>query len=354
MISINCILRIEGRSRRINISDYTKTPEFGQLTWFIFSALFLDIHNNMIHTQEKDERIANYEANILLLRLVRIVILLIILDSLLAFLAPYTKIIPPFGSAVIFEKYVSPFVKKVFPMEIAGVDFTRGIIIVPAFILYCVLGSLIQNSKKQIANLKLKKEYKTWRIERDLPKGMKVLTTMDEKFKKLSSSTKEEREELIQTYTEMKKKLDAMAKHLAFLSIDVVDSTGLKEGEAKEVVELDFKKYKHFVEGILGTNGCLKSTWTPDGVMCCFPTVDAAVKTARDVIAGLEYFNQRAKGIKRDFRVRCGINAGSVYFAEAIPLEEMSDRVIDIAGHMQKNALPNSIYVAKSVIEATQ
>jgi hypothetical protein len=55
--------------------------------------------------------------------------------------------------------------------------------------------------------------------------------------------------------------------------------------------------------------------------------------------------------MKRDFVVRCGINAGYVYFDESIPLEEMSDRAIDIAGHMQKHAPPNSICIAKPAIE---
>lgn len=309
----------------------------------------------MAQVQEKDsEKIANYEANIFLLRLVKIVILVVIFDSLLAFLATYIKFIPSFGSAHIFEKYISPFFHHIFPTEIAGVDLTRWIIILPALILYFMTGGKIQYYKHAIFNLRFKKESKTWRIERDLPKSLKALSAMDEKLKKLPSAAKEEREELIKMYTEAKKKLEAMTNYLAFLSIDVVDSTGLKEGEEKEIVELDFKKYKHFVENILSANDCLKSTWTPDGVMCCFTTVDAAVKTAREVITGLEYFNQRAKVIKRNFKVRCGINAGSVYFNESIPLEEMSDHVIDIAGHMQKNAPPNAIYIAKPVIEAAQ
>ncbi|MFH0787933.1 MAG: hypothetical protein V2B13_10010 [Pseudomonadota bacterium] len=145
-----------------------------------------------------------------------------------------------------------------------------------------------------------------------------------------------------------------MRNYLAFLSIDVVDSTGLKEGEEKEIIELDFKKYKQFVDNILSANDSLKSTWTPDGVMCCFATVDAAIKTAKEVITSLEFFNQRAKTIKKDFKVRCGINAGSVYFTESQPMEEMSDHVIDIAGHMQKHALHSSIFIAKPLVETAE
>lgn len=49
--------------------------------------------------------------------------------------------------------------------------------------------------------------------------------------------------------------------------------------------------------------------------------------------------------------VRCGVNAGYVHFDDATPLEAMSERVIDIAGHMQKIAEPNTVAVARKVIE---
>ena len=46
---------------------------------------------------------------------------------------------------------------------------------------------------------------------------------------------------------------------------------------------------------------------------------------------------------------RCGVNAGYVHFDEATPMEAMSDRVIDIAGHMQKYAEPNTVAVARKL-----
>ncbi|HDH50663.1 MAG TPA: hypothetical protein ENH04_04575 [Nitrospirae bacterium] len=101
-------------------------------------------------------------------------------------------------------------------------------------------------------------------------------------------------------------------------------------------------------------NGALKSAWTPDGVMICFASVEGAVRTAQKVITGLEAFNRDVKSMRLDFRVRCGINSGHVYFDESIPLEEISDRVIDIAGHMQKYAPPNNIYISKPAFEPMQ
>jgi len=179
-----------------------------------------------------------------------------------------------------------------------------------------------------------------------------VLAPLKEQIDKLEGSSKPtDREELLRVFAETKKKLDAMGRDLAFLAVDVVDSTGMKVGEEKGIVELDFREYKHLVEGKIKEYGALKAAWTPDGTMICLPSVDAAVRLGQDLINSLEAFNKHVKAMKRDFRVRCGINYGYVYFDPAVPMEEMSDRVIDVAGHMQKYAAPNSIAIAKQAIE---
>jgi class 3 adenylate cyclase len=138
---------------------------------------------------------------------------------------------------------------------------------------------------------------------------------------------------------------------ITFFAVDVVDSIGMKKGEEKASIEYTFREYKKLVEEKMAANGALSSSWTPDGVMICFPTVDAAVRAAREVIRSLDPFNEHVKLIKEDIRVRCGINAGYVYFDESIPMQEISDRVIDTAGHLQKYASPNSICIAKPAIE---
>jgi hypothetical protein len=125
----------------------------------------------------------------------------------------------------------------------------------------------------------------------------------------------------------------------------------MKVDEEKAVVQHDFIQYRNFVSQILTDHKCLKSTWTPDGVMTCFPTVDGAVLAATDVISGLEAYNRDVKQMRRDFSVRCGVNSSFVIFDESMPLEMISDRAIDIAGHMQMYADPNTVNIAKPAIE---
>ncbi len=160
-----------------------------------------------------------------------------------------------------------------------------------------------------------------------------------------------EREKLLELYAQTKKSLEEQKKNLSFLAIDVVNSTGMKQGEDQALAERDFRQYKKLVERIIAAHKGLKAAWTPDGVMICFASVQSAVQAAQELIRSLEHFNRSIKTIKADFKVRCGINAGNVLFDESVRMEEMTDRNIDIAGHMQKYADANTIYVGAHAIE---
>jgi class 3 adenylate cyclase len=133
--------------------------------------------------------------------------------------------------------------------------------------------------------------------------------------------------------------------------MDVVGSVSMKAGEDPSSVQYDFEEYRKLVERIFRARGVLKTAWTPDGVMACFAHVEDACQAAKDVIKSLKPFNRDVKITKADFAVRCGVNAGLVYFDDSTPLETISDRVIDVAGHMQKHAEPNTVLVARKIIE---
>lgn len=299
-------------------------------------------------------QILPYKAMMIPLRLIGICLVIIILLSLLPLAVPYVKNALSFQyirTALGIEKAMSSFVKNIIPTKIVGKDLTRWIIIIIAFLLYRTIYGLRDSLRTKIVNLKVMRDYEDFKTEKNLTDDADVLAPLRDKIKDLQTANKKDREELLKVFAETKKKLDAMGRDLAFLSIDIVNSTGLKEGEEKASIEYDFKEYKNFVDNKLKSNGSIKSTWTPDGVLSCFETVDESVKAARDVLMGLEDFNKHVKTMRHDFRIRCGINAGYVYFDETLPLEEICDRVIDVAAHMQKHASPNSICIAKPAVE---
>lgn len=168
----------------------------------------------------------------------------------------------------------------------------------------------------------------------------------------LSTAESSRREQVLELYAQTKKLLDEQKRDLAFLAIDVVDSTGMKQGEDPALAERDFRQYRKLVEAVIGKRQALKAAWTPDGVMICLPTLEAAVGAGQDLIRALHEFNQSVKTMKAAFKVRCGVNAGSVLFDDSMRMEEMSDAVIDLAGHMQKYAAPDAIFVSQALLGA--
>jgi class 3 adenylate cyclase len=242
-------------------------------------------------------------------------------------------------------------IQEYVPTRIAGEDRTLWFL-VGGFLVVEILAARVGGAFGARADyLKLKQKVESWEKDMGLSKDSAVTSTLNAKLTALKDGTKEDREELLKIFAETKRKLSGMGRELAFLSIDIVDSTKMKIGEEQETVEYDFKQYKTFVDDILKANGVIKVAWTPDGIMACFSNIDTAVKTGKDVIRGLRHFNSEVKLMKSDFRVRCGVNSGYVYMDDDVPLEEVSDRVIDIAGHMQKHAEPMTVSVAKTVVE---
>ncbi len=155
---------------------------------------------------------------------------------------------------------------------------------------------------------------------------------------------------MLRDYTEARTFLSREKRPLSFLSIDVVGSTKMKAGEDKLVIEHAFAEYKKFVTRILESHNIWKVAWTPDGIMCAFHLLPDAVGAAQDVLSELSWFNQGSHHLKTGFNVRCGINAGEVVFPAEKAMEEVSDEVIDVAGHMQKYAAHGALWLPTALL----
>ena len=234
------------------------------------------------------------------------------------------------------NKYFLDHMRKLVPTSFEGRAMADWILVLSAgiflFIVFGIIERMFMENAIRFHEQRLKLR------SRNHPKGTVEIDKM-------------KRKEILEIYAHAKKSLEGHKKHLAFVSIDVVDSTGIKMGEDPVMAELDFSQYKTFAINILNKHHVLKSTWTPDGVMACFETVGDAVRAAQEIVLGLREFNLKIKAIKRDFQVRIGINAGEVYADDATPMEEMTDRVIDIAGHMQKYGCIDGVSISKHAIE---
>ncbi len=154
---------------------------------------------------------------------------------------------------------------------------------------------------------------------------------------------------LLRDYAAAKRILGEVKKELAFLSVDVVGSTKMKVGEDKIVVEHAFTEYKKFLEHLFREYRAYKVAWTPDGAMSCFPSVEDASTMGRKLLVELDWFNRDVHQLRTEFHVRCGLNAGEVMVPDDKPLEEISDETIDVAGHLQKYAELDSLWVSGDV-----
>lgn len=237
------------------------------------------------------------------------------------------------------------------PTKIAGRDRTDWILVAGLSVLAVGAGSVRDGIVSRATARQLRQQIGRWKKSMQLGENTRAVAALDEGFKDLENARSVDRSELLQAFAEAKRRLDALGREVAFLSIDVVGSTAMKEREESAAIQYDFAEYRKLVEAVFAAHGILKSAWTPDGVMGCFPDTDQAIAAGKAVILALEDFNRDVKLMREDFAVRCGVNAGYVHFDEATPLEAMSDRVIDIAGHMQKYAEPNTVAVAHKVIE---
>jgi len=169
----------------------------------------------------------------------------------------------------------------------------------------------------------------------------------------ISADSERARGELLKRYREIEYALKrAKRKRGTFLSVDVVGSTQMKVGERETDVAATFQAYIEMLKRIFEQYGAWKVAWTPDGVMVCFLQVDLAVGAAQRLLQSLKHFNETESRLRTPFRVRCGLHLGEVPIFEDSKLENVADRVIDVAGHMQKQGTVNTLWLSSEVYQA--
>jgi class 3 adenylate cyclase/tRNA A-37 threonylcarbamoyl transferase component Bud32 len=171
----------------------------------------------------------------------------------------------------------------------------------------------------------------------------------------ISPDSERAREELLKRYREIEEALKASKrKECTFLSVDLVDSTRMKQGHGDTEITLSFRAYEEMVNRVFKQYGAWKQAWTPDGVMVCFLQRELAVGAAQRILESLATLNATANKLRTPFSVRCGINEGEVPIYEDTNLERLADFVIDVAGHMQKQATPNTLWLGAEVYQRIQ
>jgi len=290
----------------------------------------------------------------LALAIMRWGLFIIILLAIFGLVQPYIAHVGSYEylhPVIVWESFIDSAVKTHIPTVIGGYHLSHLFVIIGALILINWMKSFSDTLQFSSQRHKMINDLKLMQKTSQSSEQTDKIAIFESKLKQSSLSPGQARQNLLKEFSSIKKELEKMSRDLVFLSIDIVDSAGMKHNEDQSAIELDFIEYRNYIEAKFKKHGLIKDTWTPDGVMACFNTLDAAIGAAQDILSGLTYFNSNVKTMKKDFLIRCGINGGRVYYDESMPLEKFSDRVIDIAGHMQKHCPPNSILVARQLIE---
>ena len=159
----------------------------------------------------------------------------------------------------------------------------------------------------------------------------------------------ERKKELEQEQYKMIVDLYGHYRNGTFLSIDIVNSTKLKEGEDSLKVIQTFQAFHRYIAEHI--TGCLASVFSGDGVMCLYETPQKAVDVAIDIFSGLKQFNKEQSSLRRYLNVRVGINTGTLLLDDVQELGKIAERDIDIAGHLQKYGRPGEILISASTWE---
>lgn len=293
---------------------------------------------------------AIYLFGLFILRGLKLLVWCLILTIFLGIVAPYIGNLSsyPYLKPVIqTDKVLNTTIKHYVPTRIANWDLSRVIPIVGLLFISSIISGYILSLQKIKMKVNLE-EFKNRAITKE---QQTLVKKMEETIDKPGKLKEKNRQTLLKEFIQLKKELEKTGRNLSFLAIDVVDSTNMKIGEDPVIVENDFNQYHDFIVCKFKEHGYIKAAWTPDGVMSCFNTTEQAFEAAKDILSSLPDFNKSTKMMKQDFHVRCGINTGFVYYDLSTPLEEFSDRVIDIAGHMQKHAPPDTVLVAKDLVK---
>lgn len=139
----------------------------------------------------------------------------------------------------------------------------------------------------------------------------------------------------------------------SFLDVDVVESRLMKGGgEKAEHIIVSFDRFRSYVSGIceefdgqvLNSNG--------DELMCFFESAASALLAASAILERLSAFNRDSNLLKKDFRFRLGAHTG-VSLVDLSAGIAYSD-VLDTAGHIQKQAEPDSLLVSQQTLDSVR
>lgn len=137
----------------------------------------------------------------------------------------------------------------------------------------------------------------------------------------------------------------------SFLDVDVVNSYGMKaESTRADHIVLSFERFRSFVGEVVQESAGHVLNSNGDELMCYFESPLDAVRASARILDRLPGFNERMNLLGVPFRFRLGIHTGRCL----VDLDQgvAYSSVLDVAGHLQKLAEPDSLLVSQHTLDA--
>ena len=160
------------------------------------------------------------------------------------------------------------------------------------------------------------------------------------------------REELVKQMMALQQQLEGQRQHHAFLSLDVVASTQMKQNAPELDVEFSFGSLRSWTEQVILAYGGQVHSAAGDGMMAMFHDDLSAVRAGRWLQEGIKQFNDSQNRLPLSFRVRCGISAGELAIDAQASLGNVYSPIIDRAAALQKAAEPGELLIGAELQDA--
>ena len=137
----------------------------------------------------------------------------------------------------------------------------------------------------------------------------------------------------------------------SFLDLDVVGSYGMKaDSNRPDHIVASFERFRKYVGDTVEQFGGLVLNSNGDELMCFFESSLRALRAGCEILEGLEGFNRNRNLLQMPFRFRIGIHSGR----SLVDLDQgvAYSPILDSAGHLQKLAVPNSLLVSQTTLDA--
>ena len=175
----------------------------------------------------------------------------------------------------------------------------------------------------------------------------KVVSSWSDKLQPLP--TKSSRADLLEMLFSLQRMLEGQKQRRAFLSVDIVKSSEMKQASSELEVEHSFQQFHRWLEGVVTKHGGQIHSVAGDGKMGMFVDDVEAVKAALELQGDIHQFNATKNLLPIPFQIRCGISAGNVPVEGVKLIGQIHIHVLDRAANLQKKARHRGIVIGGEV-----